>query len=218
MTTDLADLQRPAAEIAYGHELARLTELDGELPRPGGWRLTPRSVLRFVLGDRDLGISPKFVGSRRFVERCVVALATNRGTHADRRAGHGQELPVGAAGRRDLRRLLAHHPGQRGDHRRHHQVLLELRPAAGRGAEREGAGPRPALPRAARRQDRPLRGDHPLPHRGPGLAAQRAQRPGPRHPGAGRRRPQPLRPQGLQRDRDGQHPRRPTPATGASTR
>jgi MoxR-like ATPase len=79
MTTDLADLQRPAAEIAYGHELARLTELDGELPRPGGWRLTPRSVLRFVLGDRDLGISPKFVGSRRFVERCVVALATNRG-------------------------------------------------------------------------------------------------------------------------------------------
>jgi len=76
---NLADLQRPAAEIAYAAELGRLAELDAGEPRPGGWRLTPRSVLRFVLGDRGLGISPKFVGGRRFVERCVVALATNRG-------------------------------------------------------------------------------------------------------------------------------------------
>src|SRR5437764_541647 len=39
----------------------------------------PRSVLAFVLGDEGQKVQPKFVGSRGFVERCVVALATNRG-------------------------------------------------------------------------------------------------------------------------------------------
>ncbi len=73
------DVQRPAAEVLYADELLRLKEEDGDAPRPGGWRLTPRSVLRFVLGDDESGIAPKFVGSRSFLERCVVALATNRG-------------------------------------------------------------------------------------------------------------------------------------------
>jgi MoxR-like ATPase len=41
--------------------------------------LSPRSVVRFVLGDARANVSPKFVGSRSFVERCVVALATSRG-------------------------------------------------------------------------------------------------------------------------------------------
>jgi MoxR-like ATPase len=36
-------------------------------------------VLRFVLGDEGQGISAKFVGRRSLLERCVVALATNRG-------------------------------------------------------------------------------------------------------------------------------------------
>jgi MoxR-like ATPase len=72
-------IQRPAAEVLFADELARLAEADSGKPRPGGWRLTPRSVVHFVLGDESLGISPKFVGARSFVERCVVALATNRG-------------------------------------------------------------------------------------------------------------------------------------------
>jgi MoxR-like ATPase len=72
-------IQRPAAEVLFADELARLAEADSGQPRPGGWRLTPRSVVHFVLGDESLGISPKFVGARSFVERCVVALATNRG-------------------------------------------------------------------------------------------------------------------------------------------
>jgi MoxR-like ATPase len=71
--------QRPPAEALHADELARLAEHDGDAPRPEGWRLTPRSVLAFVLGDAALGIAPKFVGSRAFAERCVVALATNRG-------------------------------------------------------------------------------------------------------------------------------------------
>ena len=42
------------------------------------WRFAI-SVLAFVLGDEARGASPKFVGSRSLLERCVVALATNRG-------------------------------------------------------------------------------------------------------------------------------------------
>jgi MoxR-like ATPase len=75
----VAELQRPSAEVLHADELARLTEADAEQPRPKGWRLSPRSVVRFVLGDDRAGISSKFVGKRSFVERCVVALATSRG-------------------------------------------------------------------------------------------------------------------------------------------
>ncbi len=76
----LADaIQRPAAEVLYSEELNKLITIDKDLPRPGGWNLTPLSVLKFVLGDEELGISPKFVGSRSLLERSIVALATNRG-------------------------------------------------------------------------------------------------------------------------------------------
>ena len=79
-STDFVDaVQRPAAEVLYAEELGRLREADGVAPRPAGWLLTPRSTLRFILGDETLGITPKFVGSRSLVERCIVALATNRG-------------------------------------------------------------------------------------------------------------------------------------------
>ncbi len=75
----IVELQRPAAETLYAEELKLLAAQDAQEPRPGGWKLTPRSVLAFILGDRQLGIEPKFVGSRSLLERCIVALATNRG-------------------------------------------------------------------------------------------------------------------------------------------
>lgn len=75
----LSDLQRPAIEALYAHELERLVKRDEGQPRPGGWRMTPRGVLDFVLGNKDFEIQPKFVGRRSFLERCIVALATNRG-------------------------------------------------------------------------------------------------------------------------------------------
>src|SRR5262249_3723376 len=56
-----------------------LAAAEGGSPRPKGWNLSPLSVERFVLGDEEMGITPKFVGQRSFVERAVVALATNRG-------------------------------------------------------------------------------------------------------------------------------------------
>src|SRR5262245_6910697 len=74
-----AGLQRPPAEVLYEDELSRLADADRKNARPSGWALSPLGVVRFVLGDEQAGISPKFVGSRSFVERCVVALATNRG-------------------------------------------------------------------------------------------------------------------------------------------
>lgn len=74
-----SDLQRPAAEVLYADELQRLAERDLAAPKPQGWRISPLSVLAFVLGDDTLGIQPKFVGSRSFLERSIVSLATNRG-------------------------------------------------------------------------------------------------------------------------------------------
>ena len=73
------ELQRPAAEILHADELNRLAEADASKPKPPGWRMSPQSVLRFILGDEKAGIAQKFVGRRAMLERCVVALATNRG-------------------------------------------------------------------------------------------------------------------------------------------
>lgn len=72
-------LQRPSAETLHAEELAALEGSSAGEPRPPGWRLSPRAVLEFILGDADRGIAPKFVGRRAFLERCIVSLATNRG-------------------------------------------------------------------------------------------------------------------------------------------
>jgi MoxR-like ATPase len=72
-------LQRPPAEVLHGEELQRLHDRDADTPRPQNWYLTPRSILDFVLGNSELAVTPKFVGSRSLIERCIVALATNRG-------------------------------------------------------------------------------------------------------------------------------------------
>ena len=76
---DIESLQRPSVEMLYADELSRLIEQDKDRPKPMGWQMTPDSVVKFVLGDKKLDLRPKFVGTRRFIERCVVALATNRG-------------------------------------------------------------------------------------------------------------------------------------------
>jgi MoxR-like ATPase len=72
-------LQRLSAEFLHAEELAALEASSAGEPRPPGWRLPPRAVLEFILGDADRGVAPKFVGRRAFLERCVVSLATNRG-------------------------------------------------------------------------------------------------------------------------------------------
>lgn len=73
------DIQRRPAELEYASELKLLVDADAKKPKPKGWQMTPESVLKFVLGDSKLKISPKFVGQRAVIERCIVALATSRG-------------------------------------------------------------------------------------------------------------------------------------------
>ncbi len=72
-------IQRPPAEQLYAHELEQLGKEDAGAPKPAGWRLSPQSVVAFVLGDSRRNTQPKFVGSRSMVERAIVGLATNRG-------------------------------------------------------------------------------------------------------------------------------------------
>lgn len=72
------DVQRPPAEVLHADELEMLRAAD-VLPRPPGWRLSPRAVRSFILGDPKLGIRKKFVGHPSLVERAMVSLATNRG-------------------------------------------------------------------------------------------------------------------------------------------
>ena len=78
-TTGTHDLQRPSAEVLYADELAKLTAADASKPKPPGWQMSPQSVLKFILGDERAGLTPKFVGRRSMLERCIVAMATNRG-------------------------------------------------------------------------------------------------------------------------------------------
>jgi MoxR-like ATPase len=73
-----AGLQRPPAEVLYADQLKTLAA-DDKLPRPPGWSLSPPAVRAFILGDRDRGISAKFVGQPSLVDRAMMSLATNRG-------------------------------------------------------------------------------------------------------------------------------------------
>ncbi len=78
-TKKTEELQRPSAEILYADELKTLAAADKKQPKPPGWKLSPRAVLDFVLGNPERGLQPKFVGARSFLERCIVSLATQRG-------------------------------------------------------------------------------------------------------------------------------------------
>ncbi len=78
MKRDAVTMQRPPAEVTYAAELAQLAKADAG-PRPPGWRLSPRAVRSFILGDDKQNVRRKFVGNPSLVDRAMVALATNRG-------------------------------------------------------------------------------------------------------------------------------------------
>ncbi len=73
-----AAVLRAPAERTYADELARLIEKDSG-PRPEGWRLSPRAVRSFIIGDDKLGIKRKFYGDDALIDRCVVTLMSDRG-------------------------------------------------------------------------------------------------------------------------------------------
>ncbi len=69
---------RASAEVRFGEELAQLQETDAG-PRPEGWRLSPRSVRTFILGDPGKGITRKFYGDDPLVDRAIVTLMGHQG-------------------------------------------------------------------------------------------------------------------------------------------
>ncbi len=78
MTDSPSRVLRAPAEQVHAGELARLAEKDAA-GRPVGWRLSPRSVRAFILGDDKLGIARKFYGDDALIDRCIVTLMSDRG-------------------------------------------------------------------------------------------------------------------------------------------
>ncbi|MBK9261310.1 MAG: AAA family ATPase [Polyangiaceae bacterium] len=74
-----SDVLREPAERLFAHELAALAAADKGEPPPG-WRLSPKSVLTYILGGKvgDVVITPKYIGSPRLVEIAIATLATDR--------------------------------------------------------------------------------------------------------------------------------------------
>lgn len=79
MTTQTpSSILRSSAELRYSDELARLRDSDKER-KPEGWRLSPRAVRRFILGDDKLGVVRKFYGDDPLVDRAIVTLMGHQG-------------------------------------------------------------------------------------------------------------------------------------------
>lgn len=72
---------KQSAEIRYADELATLAKDDSKhhYPKPEGWRLSPKTVRKFILGDDTLGISRKFYGDDALVDRAIVTLLGKQG-------------------------------------------------------------------------------------------------------------------------------------------
>ena len=77
MTGETTSL-RPPAEIRFADELAKLATDDDER-RPTGWRLSPRRVRSFLLGDPKRGVTRKFYGDDPLVDRAIVSLMSHQG-------------------------------------------------------------------------------------------------------------------------------------------
>lgn len=72
---------RPPAETLHAAELDALADADARQgrPVPPGWRLSPRAVRAFVVGDPALGVTRKFYGDDPLVDRAIVSLLGRQG-------------------------------------------------------------------------------------------------------------------------------------------
>ncbi|MCL2316512.1 MAG: AAA family ATPase [Actinomycetia bacterium] len=75
------DAIRLPAEQQYADEVARLRERDSLTGQtlPPGWRLTPRAVRSFIIGDEKAQVSRKFYGDDALVDRAIVTLLGKQG-------------------------------------------------------------------------------------------------------------------------------------------
>ena len=79
-------VQNLLPEQEFAAEIEFLSAWDNG-PKPPGWLMSPKAVVVFICGAEGLrigrtkrhDISPKFIGDRSLVERCVVTLAGARG-------------------------------------------------------------------------------------------------------------------------------------------
>ncbi len=78
MNNNTTQAVRLAAELRYADELERLAAADHD-KRPPGWKLSPRAVRRFILGDEALKVSRKFYGDDPLVDRAIVTLMGHQG-------------------------------------------------------------------------------------------------------------------------------------------
>ncbi|MHA1974515.1 MAG: AAA family ATPase [Candidatus Hodarchaeales archaeon] len=82
---------REPAEIKFAMEIEALKEADKDNARPENWELSPKMVLKYILGDsrpivmekdgkkKEITITRKFYGEKHVVERALVTLASDRG-------------------------------------------------------------------------------------------------------------------------------------------
>lgn len=75
------DELRPTAEARYAAELSALAQADAasKAAVPPGWKLSPRAVRAFIVGDESLGVSRKFYGDDPLVDRAIVTLLGRQG-------------------------------------------------------------------------------------------------------------------------------------------
>lgn len=75
-----SDTLRLPAERLYAHELEALKEADENEIKPAGWQLSPKAVLKYIIGGTcgKVVISPKYIGHNRLVEICIATLLTDR--------------------------------------------------------------------------------------------------------------------------------------------
>ena len=73
------EFQRLPAEELFQKEIDALIAAEKE-PIPTGWKMSPRSVLKYITGGEVNGIeiTPKYIGNDRLVEIAIATLVTDR--------------------------------------------------------------------------------------------------------------------------------------------
>ncbi|ATA88716.1 ATPase [Capnocytophaga stomatis] len=80
MSNNKENALRLPAELLYAHELEALKAEDKNEEKPFGWQLSPKAVLKFIVGGKANGvdITPKYIGHNRLVEIAIATLLTDR--------------------------------------------------------------------------------------------------------------------------------------------
>ncbi|GIM53404.1 ATP-binding protein [Capnocytophaga cynodegmi] len=80
MSDKKENVLRLPAELLYAHELEALKIEDKNEEKPLGWQLSPKAVLKFIIGGKANGvdITPKYIGHNRLVEIAIATLLTDR--------------------------------------------------------------------------------------------------------------------------------------------